>query len=771
MHRLIIAASQRLAEARTLAEVTECITKTTRQLLQAEGCCFVIREGQTVYYADEDAIDHIFVGSRFPVDSCVSGLAMSSREAVIVEDVTTDPRVSQKLYELTFVKSLVMVPIIADEPIGAIGAYWAKRARPSEDAVNALKTLARTSALAVQNLQLIASLRAGEARYRAVVEAQGEFIVRWRPDGICTFASPSFCERLGRASNEILGSIVFRAKHERNVSPEQRERLSPEAPHFSAEYRVEQPDGNICWERWVHTALFDDQGSTTEVQSVGRDVTEEFEVKKTLETTAAQLRAVFDGVQQAILLFDTDFRLLTANSFAQRMAKHLLGSELPLGKRAPEIFGGFGYDGFEAPARKALAEGRARTNRRLKMSGKVRSLETHYHRVQDAGGNTIGLVMSSLETTEQTELETELRQRERVALMGQLALRVAHDFNNLLTPILCIASEWSHSESASSNHRRDADLIVEAAERGASLTRQLLAFTRKGLLELSILDVNEVLMSVVGLLRRLVPSSVEISAHPSPVRATIRGDSGQLHQLFMNLGVNAIDAVGGAGSISFQSRVEQSRVVVDVRDTGTGISDDDLPFIFEPHFTTKGDHGSGLGLATSAGIAEQHGGSVKASYDSEGGMNFTVDLPFFEGSTPPIGLAPLPISVTSFESILVADGSKPVRTAVSRAVGSKGATAEEAENGSEALAKLSGSRNIDVLVADLHLGDMTGLELADRARRLVPGLRVVLMSTQKPESRPPSETPHVTFLAKPFSRGQLHDALARALTGTETEGD
>lgn len=767
MHRLIIAASQRLAEARTLADVTECITKTTRQMLQADGCCFVIREGQTAYYADEDAMDQLFVGSRFPLTSCVSGIAMSTREPVIVEDVETDPRAPQEIYGPTFVKSLVMVPIIADGPIGAIGAYWARRGRPSEDAVNALKTLARTSALAVQNLQLIASLRAGEARYRAVVEAQGEFIVRWRPDGICTFASPSFCERLGRANDEILGTVVFHPNHERTVFREQRERLSPEAPHFSAEYRVEQADKTVCWERWSHTALFDENGSMTEVQSVGRDVTEEFEVKRTLETTAAQLRAVFDGVQQAIVLFDTDFRLLTANSFAQRMAKHLLGSELPLGKRAPEIFGGFGYDGFERPANKALADGKARTSRRLKMGGKVRSLETHYHRVQDADGNNIGLVMSSLDTTEQTELETELRQRERVALMGQLALRVAHDFNNLLTPILCIASEWTQSEALSPNHRRDADLVVDAAERGASLTRQLLAFTRRGLLELSILDVNEVLRSVVTLLRRLAPSGVEISADPSPTRATMRGDSGQIHQLFMNLGVNAVDAVGGTGLVSFQTRVEQDRILVDVRDTGAGISEEDLPFIFDPHFSTKGEKGSGLGLATSAGIAEQHGGTIKATSETGRGASFLVDLPFFEGTRQPTSLAPLPISGTSFASILVVDGSKPVRMAVARAVDSKNTTAEEAENGSEALSKLKGTRSIDVLVADLHLSDMTGLELAERARRLLPGLRVVLMSTQKPESRPPSTTPHVVFLAKPFSRGQLHDALSRAQLGSE----
>jgi PAS domain S-box-containing protein len=387
-----------------------------------------------------------------------------------------------------------------------------------------------------------------------------------------------------------------------------------------------------------------------------------------------------------------------------------------------------------------------------------------------------GLLVRALGTqrdvTDRKDLEEDLRQAMKMEALGRLAAGLAHDFNNLLTAIIGHAEMADERLPEGSEVRHDVDSISVAAERAASLTRQLLAIARRQVVQPVALDLNEVIRRLESVLTRLLPRDVTLVTQLAPGLWPVLADRGQMEQVLLNLAVNARDAMPGGGRLELEtSNVELEsgeHVAVLVSDSGTGMDDEVRRHLFEPYFTTKEvGRGSGLGLATCHGIVAQTGGRIEVTTEPERGSTFRVSLPRAPVAAP---AAPAPRDETELdaprgtENVLVVEDEPAVRLLACRVLRALGYEVVEARNGDEALEVLQRrSSTIDLMLTDMVMPRMSGRELAERARRVDPGLRILFMSGYPGSSVLDGDAAVRHFLPKPFTRAVLASAVRQAL--------
>ncbi len=374
------------------------------------------------------------------------------------------------------------------------------------------------------------------------------------------------------------------------------------------------------------------------------------------------------------------------------------------------------------------------------------------------------------DVTGRVRLEEQLRQAQKMEAVGQLAGGIAHDFNNLVT-VISGNSELLLSETPHDDPRRAPLVDIRAAgDRAASLTRQLLAFSRKQILEPRLVDLNDSIQGIEKMLRRLIGEDVVLVTDLAPEVLWIKVDPGQLEQIVMNVAVNARDAMPFGGRVSIRTGPAPGKaapgperrppVILSISDTGTGMTADVKDHIFEPFFTTKGvGKGTGLGLSTVFGIVKQSGGDIRVDSEPGKGSTFTITLP---SAAPPVrgrgsGAAhhALPLGT---ETILMVEDEEPVRRLLKRTLEGVGFIVLEARDGAEALAIAQArSEPLDILVTDVVMPGMGGRELAEKIRRERPGLRMLFMSgyTEDVMLRHGIHESGVAFLQKPFSAAEL----------------
>ncbi|MBK5281651.1 MAG: response regulator [Nitrospiraceae bacterium] len=370
------------------------------------------------------------------------------------------------------------------------------------------------------------------------------------------------------------------------------------------------------------------------------------------------------------------------------------------------------------------------------------------------------------------ESEAQLRQSQKMEGIGQLAGGIAHDFNNLLT-VINSYSDMLLGEIGFDNPfvRNGLDQIKEAGHRAASLTRQLLAFTRQQVLEPKILDLNESVSNMAKLLRRLIGEDIALVLCPHPALGRVKVDPGQVEQIIMNLAVNARDAMPGGGELTIEtmnveldnvdarqqiSVAPGSYVMLGVSDTGCGMDADTKTRMFEPFFTTKGPgKGTGLGLATVHGIVKQSGGSIGVSSDLGKGTTFNIYLPRIDGAVE--RLDPISVPNAAFrgsETILLVEDEEMVRALAQAILERNGYTVLAAKNVHEALwVAQKESTAIHLLLTDTIMPGMNGPELAQQVLAIRPAMKVLYMSgyTDKAFTSTAACEPGFTFLQKPFT--------------------
>ena len=403
--------------------------------------------------------------------------------------------------------------------------------------------------------------------------------------------------------------------------------------------------------------------------------------------------------------------------------------------------------------------------------------------VRDRSGVHYGRIWTFLDITERKLLEQQFRQYQKMESIGQLAGGVAHDFNNILA-VIQMQSDLLRSGSLTALQTGLAEGIVESVQRGVSLTRQLLLFSRREVFQPGDLDLNEIIANTTKMLKRILGETVEMQLKLAAQPLFLHADAGMLDQVLMNLCVNARDAMPNGGRLIIETDgVELDELAVaqsiqartgafvrlSVSDNGSGIPPEILPRIFEPFFTTKGvGKGTGLGLATAFGIVQQHQGWINVYSEVGRGTAFNVYLPRLARNvvlktTPP---GPAPLS-GGHETILLAEDDPALRVAVRQALAQLGYRILEAPTGIKALEVWRENRaEISLLLTDLVMPDgMTGKDLAQRLLQENPKLKVVYMSGYSAEvvGNDFPLTEGVNFLPKPFAAQKLAQIIRNRL--------
>ena len=411
---------------------------------------------------------------------------------------------------------------------------------------------------------------------------------------------------------------------------------------------------------------------------------------------------------------------------------------------------------------------------RYEVNGADRWVHTLKVPYRDEQGVVTGVLVVFDDITVQRAREEQYRQAQKMETVGRLAGGVAHDFNNMLTAILGYCDLLTDTLEPADARRADIGQIHKAASTAAALTKQLLAFSRKEIIEPTTLDVTAVVDGMQAMLRRLIPEDVTIDIGPGSVSGHVVADRSQVEQIVLNLALNARDAMPdggtltiGTGTVNLDERFVRAHhpleaglhTALTVTDTGIGMTPEVKARIFEPFFTTKGaGRGTGLGLASVHGIIARSGGSVDVESVVGAGSTFTVYLPQTDAVLRPLPAAPASRAVQAgTETVLVVEDAVELRSLIERFLSRQGYTVLIAADAGEALALFDRHAGIDLLLTDVVLPGISGPELSRRLVESRPGLRVIYMSGYAEATivQRGVVLPGLAFLPKPFTASQL----------------
>ena len=616
--------------------------------------------------------------------------------------------------------------------------------------------------------QRTGQLRDSEARFRLLVDSSPNAVLMTGPDGRITFANRRTETVLGYRPDELVGESIevllpepLRRRHVGHRAEAWKHTSPRPMGGAGSPFVARRKDGSeVAIEVGLTPIAI---GGTGYMMATVTDVT----ARKVAEDAVKRLAAFPEVNPNPVVELDATGAIAYANHAAEALA-HGLGLRAPASMLP---------DDTASLVQDCLSTGKER--RAIEQRFGKRTVSWSFYPIVDRGV----VHAYAADITERVALEAQLRQAQKMEAIGQLAGGVAHDFNNILSVVLMQAELSASAEALSTDVRDGLHEIRACAERGADLTRQLLLFSRRQVMQPQHLDLNEVVTTTAKMLQRIIGEDISLELHLHPSRLPVRADSGMLNQVLLNLAVNARDAMPRGGRLRVDTW-ERALAETDdkpypdvlpgryaglrVSDTGSGIPADVLPRIFEPFFTTKeAGRGTGLGLATVFGIVRQHGGFVNVASEPGLGTSFEICLP---ETAPPEAAAETPrvrAAVGGTETILVVEDEPAVRHLVRSLLRRRGYTVFEAGNGLEAL-KLwqEHGDHISLVLTDMVMPDgMSGLDLARRLRAANPGLRVVFSSGYSAEiaGRELKLADGENFLQKPFTSDALLEMVRRAI--------
>ncbi|MGB8523318.1 MAG: PAS domain-containing protein [Candidatus Acidiferrales bacterium] len=422
-------------------------------------------------------------------------------------------------------------------------------------------------------------------------------------------------------------------------------------------------------------------------------------------------------------------------------------------------------------------------------NGEWRVLESTASAVRNDNGEVEKLIIVNRDITERRHLEQQLLLSQRLEAVGKLSGGVAHDFNNILGVIIGYSEALLQKMDADDPMREAVDEIEKAGQRAAALTQQLLAFSRKQVLEPKVLDLNSIVVDVEKMLRRLIGEDVNLEITPSPNLGRVKADRGQIEQVILNLAVNARDAMPRGGQLKIETMnadldendARNKRYIVpghyamlQVSDTGMGMSAEVQSHIFEPFYTTKEQgKGTGLGLATVYGVVKQSGGYIWVESEIGKGTRFQVYLPRAEGVVTEPSRKESPVMTRGLGTILVAEDEPSLRKLTCNTLKEAGYKVLEAEDAPKAIEIVKHSDcRIDLLLTDVVMPGMSGRELAENLSLKCPRMKILYMSgyTDGAVATHGVLESGIVILRKPFSRAQLQRNVAEMLAENPVKG-
>ncbi len=494
------------------------------------------------------------------------------------------------------------------------------------------------------------------------------------------------------------------------------------------------------------------------------------------------LRALVEASPLAIVALDPHQNIIMWNPAAERIfgwhAAEVLGRPSPI---IPEEK----MDECEMLYQQALAGGSTTglVTRRKKKDGSEIEVSISTATLRDSNGMVSGFMGVLADITEQRTLEEQLRQSQKIEAVGRLAGGVAHDFNNLLTVIIGYSDLALYCLDDKAELQKKIEEIRKAAEKATSLTRQLLAYSRKQMVQPKALNLNTVVMEMKRIFSQLIGEDINLVTHLEPALGQIKADTGQMEQVVLNLVVNSRDAMPQGGTISVETRnielndayarrhIEMkpgSYIMVVVNDTGCGISEKTQKHIFEPFFTTKElGKGTGLGLSTVYAIVKQSGGHIQVQSKVGQGTRFTIYLPRVmeaaDATVPALTTATIPRCT---ETILVVDDDENVRNLICETLRTSGYTVLRASHGGQAISICQQHKGpIHLMLSDVVMPQISGRELAERLSLAYPNMKMLFMSgyTEDILVRHIALDAAPLFLEKPFTPIALAIKVRQAL--------
>ncbi len=632
------------------------------------------------------------------------------------------------------------------------------------------------------------ALVASEQRYRHIVTEATDIIFQADFVGTFLYVNPVTERVMGYSREELIGRRFYeliRQDYRDAVIEFYRRQRDDRVPSTYFEFPAITRDGREIW-FGQHVQVVAGAGGEVVVQAVARDITERRRTEQALREAEAKYRSLIEQSLIGVFIVQRG-RLRYANPKAAEMFGYTPEEMLAL-PSAEALLHRDDRRIARAQVRRRLRGAVARVEydvRGLRKDGTVIELEVHGSRLQYEGAPAV--IEVALDITDSVRLEEQLRQAQKMEAIGRLAGGIAHDFNNLLTAIHGNAELLLHRLAGDHEAATDVHEILHASERAAALTRQLLAFSRKQILQPLPLDLNHVITEVGDMCRRLIGADVRLVTRGQRDLHVVLADPTQIEQVLMNLIVNARDAMPDGGQIIIDvvnagvgeddprletlSMAPGRYVQLTVTDTGIGMDAETQARIFEPFFTTKEQgKGTGLGLSTVYGIVKQTGGYISVDSQLGSGTTFAVYLPAAGGPSGASGLGRDATAVRGSEAVLVVEDDEPVRALAVRLLKGQGYRVIEARNGVEALhAAERQQAPIDLLLTDVVMPGMGGRDLVARLTAVWPRLKVLYMSAFTDDATVSRGVqPGTAFMPKPFTSRELARRVREVL---DTDGD
>ena len=629
-------------------------------------------------------------------------------------------------------------------------------------------------------------LRENEKQYRLLFERDlaGNFYTTI--DGSILDCNESFARIFGYSSRE---EILQRNALDLYLDEEERyvfiEKLLKDKALLNYECCLRRKDGSPVWILENIILVEGENASASTIQGTMIDITERKMTEKALRTSEELNRGIVSAAPIGITYLDHDGTIIYENPVMARIIgatdnrkSSLIGKKL---QQIPSIVEAGGVAIFNRLLSQEKIEGEEIEFRSLDDTWKT--LQIHGALRLGADDEIKGAVLMFLDITEYRTLEEQFRQSQKMEAIGQLAGGIAHDFNNLLTAVI------GHAELA----RRTLDLndplstnlyeIQKAGERAASLTQQLLAFSRKQILEPKIVNINSIIQKMDTMLRRIIGEDVELVTVANPDLWTIKVDPGQIEQVILNLAVNARDAMPDGGKLMIETKNNElddeyilfhpevtigNYVLLSISDTGCGMTEEVKAQIFDPFFTTKETgKGTGLGLSTVYGIVKQSGGYIRVYSEVDKGTKFKINLPKVEGKTDEAQsdtgrLKPM----YGNEKVLVVEDEDALRDLVVTTLKEFGYNVFSASDGIEAFKMCDETdKPFDLIITDLIMPNMCGSELAKQVRKYWSDIKMLYISgysadTITEEGELGSDIP---YIQKPFRLSTFTEKVREVL--------
>ncbi|MBI5075759.1 MAG: PAS domain S-box protein [Nitrospirae bacterium] len=587
-------------------------------------------------------------------------------------------------------------------------------------------------------------LRAMNERMNAILQTSPEAIMTLTPEGIVTLWNKAAEKIFGWTADEVIGKF-YPLVPENKLAEFQAtvKRMMQGESFFDREFMRQKKDGSPVVISLSGAPLRDADGRIVSLIGVLSDITERKWMEEALKKSAKDYRLLFDSNPHPMWVYDLEtLSFLAVNDAAVKHYGYTKDEFLHMtikDIRPPEDVPAL----LENISRVTEGMNEAGIWRHRKKDNSIIYVEIMSHTLDFSGRQSKVVLASDL--TERMKLEEQLRHAQKMEAVGQLAGGIAHDFNNILTAIIGYGNLLRMKMREDDPLRIDADEILKAAEKAATLTQSLLAFSRKQIISLKAVDLNEIVRRVEKLLLRVMGEDIELKSDLAKENLTVLADSSQIEQVLINLATNARDAMPGAGMFIIETELVMLDreflhahgygkpglyALLSVDDTGEGMDESTRQKIFEPFFTTKEvGKGTGLGLSIVYGIVKQHNGYINVYSEIGKGTTFRIYLPIVEAEISELKPPEPAVARRGTETVLVAEDDETLRKLVSSVLQNFGYSVIIAADGAEAVAKFMADQDrIQLLILDVVMPKKNGREAFEEIKAIQPDVRVLFTS-------------------------------------------